>query len=174
MNKANVIIWMADLVQHNKADHDKAKRMEGIVKKIRYLRMEMEMTQNGIIMDGFKEWENSLCRPGERLTCVIEIRNEFNYDVLCKTKGDAVTKQGFIIDRDMQFVGRVGFVGEGSRQSIIVPFLAPRNDALGVKKSLLVFDFKATNFDYDEDDSPIASFSIVRYLHLHVSIPDNY
>jgi hypothetical protein len=45
---------------------------------------------------------------------------------------------------------------------------------MGVKKSLLVLDFKGTNFNYDEDDSAIASFLIVHYLHLHVSKPDNF
>ncbi len=37
-----------------------------------------------------------------------------------------------------------------------------------------MFDFKATNFDYDKDDSTIASFLILCYLHLHVSDPDDY
>jgi hypothetical protein len=84
-------------------------------------------------------------------------------------------KQGFIIDGDMQFMSHAGFVGEGSHQSIVVSFLAPRNTALGVKKSLLGFDFKSTNFHYyDKDDSTIATFSIMRYLHLHVSNPENY
>jgi hypothetical protein len=32
--------------------------MEAIAKKICHSRMEMEMTQNGIIVDRFKEWEN--------------------------------------------------------------------------------------------------------------------
>jgi hypothetical protein len=55
-----------------------------------------------------------------------------------------------------------------------VSFLVPRNSVLGVKKSLLGFDFKGTNFDYDKDNSAIVSFLIVHYLHLHVSNPDNY
>ena len=48
------------------------------------------------------------------------------------------------------------------------------NNALGGKKSLLMFDFKATDSDYDKDDSATASFLIMRYLHLHVSDPDYY
>jgi hypothetical protein len=100
----------------------------------------MEMTHNGIIVDGFEEWENIVCWPGKHLTCMIKIQNEFDYDVLCKIKGGTATKQGFIIDGDTQFVSCTGFVGEGSHQSIVVSFLAPRNDTLGVKKSLLGFN----------------------------------
>ncbi len=126
---------------------------------------------------GFKEWETVVCRPGKRLTHTTEVRNELDNDVLCTIKaikGDVATKQGVIIGRDMQVVHRAGFVTEGSSQSIIVSFLAPMNNALGGKKSLLMFDFKATNTDYDEDDSTSASFLIMRYLHLHVSDPDYY
>jgi hypothetical protein len=47
---------MADLIGHNKIDHNKAKRIEAIVKKIRSPRTELEMTQNGIIVDGFGDW----------------------------------------------------------------------------------------------------------------------
>ncbi len=97
MNEANVGIWTTDLVGHNKVDPNKAKRMEGIVMKIHYSMMEMEMTQNGIIMYGFEEWENVICWPGERLlTCMIEIQNKFDYNILSKIKGDDATKQGFI------------------------------------------------------------------------------
>jgi hypothetical protein len=32
---------------------------------------------------------------------MIEIWNKSDYDVLCKIKGDAMTKQGFIIDGAM-------------------------------------------------------------------------
>ena len=66
-----------------------------------------------------------------------------------------------------------GFVGEGSHQSINGSFLVLSNNALRVKKSLLVFDFKATNFDYDKIDSVIAFFLIVHYPHLHGSNLDN-
>jgi hypothetical protein len=55
-----------------------------------------------------------------------------------------------------------------------VSFLAPMNNSLGGKKSLLMFDFKATNSDNDKDDSAAAFFLIMRYLHLHVSDPDNF
>jgi hypothetical protein len=134
----------------------------------------MEMNQNGINVDGFKEWKNVVCWPGEHLTRTIEIRNQTNDNGLCKIKGDTRTKQGFVIDGDMQFVLCVGFVGEGSCHSIVVSFLAPRNNALGVKKSLLVFDYEAIDFDYDEDYSTIESFLIVQYLYLHVGNPDNY
>jgi hypothetical protein len=48
------------------------------------------------------------------------------------------------------------------------------NNALGGKKSLLMFDLKATNSDYDKDDSAAASFLIMHYLHLHVSDPNYY
>jgi hypothetical protein len=48
------------------------------------------------------------------------------------------------------------------------------NNALGGKKSLLMFNFKATNSDYEENDSAAASFLIVCYLHLHVRDPDYY
>jgi hypothetical protein len=44
VNEANVVIWMADLIGNNKADQDKAKRMEAIAKKILHLMMEIEMT----------------------------------------------------------------------------------------------------------------------------------
>jgi hypothetical protein len=67
-----------------------------------------------------------------------------------------------------------GFVGEGSHQSINGSFLVLSNNALRVKKSLLGFDFKATDFDYYKDDSAIASFLFVCYLHLRVSNPDHY
>jgi hypothetical protein len=179
VNEANVIIWTADLVGHDKADRDKAKRIEKIDEKIRDLRVEMEMNRYGIIVDGLEEWENVVCRPGKRLTRTIEIPNESDYEVPYKIKGDVATKQGFVIDGDMQFVLRARFVGEGSRRSVVVSFLAPRNNELGVKKSLLVFDFEATDFeatdfDYDEDDSAIASFSIVRYLYLRLGDPDDY
>ncbi len=174
VNEANVVIWTADLVGHDKADHAKAKRIAKIVEKIRDSRMEMEKNRNGIIVDGFEEWENVVCRPGERLTRRIEVRNESDYDVQCEIKGDAATKQGFVIEGDMRFVLRAGLLGEGSRRSIVLSFLAPRNNALGVKKSLLVFNFEAIDFDYDEDDSAIASFSIVRYLYLRVGDPDDY
>ncbi len=173
VNKANLDISMANLIGHDKADHDKAKRMEAIVKKICYSRI-MEMTQNGIIVDGFKELENIVCQTGEHLTHMIQVQNKLDYNILCKIKGDTTMKQGFIVDGDMQFVSRAGFVGEGRHQSIVVSFLAPINYALGVKTSLLVFDFKATNFNYDEDYSTVTSFLIVRYLHLRVSDPDNY
>ncbi len=71
-------------------------------------------------------------------------------------------------------MSRAGIVREGSRCSMVVSFLAPRNNALGVKRSLLVFDLNATDFDYDEDDSAIASFLIVCYLCLRVGNPDDY
>jgi hypothetical protein len=177
VNKANVVIWTADLIGHNKVNHDKTKRMEAIAKKICHLRMEIEMTQNGIIVDGFKEWENVVCWPGKLLTHAIEVRNELNNNVLCTIKaikGDIMTKQGVIIGRDVQFVRRAGFLGEGSRQSIIVSFLALMNNAPGGKKSLLMFDLKATNSEYDKDDFAAVSFLIMRYLHLHVSDPDYY
>ncbi len=137
----------------------------------------MNMTQNGMILDGFKEWENVVCRPSKGLTHTIEVRNELDNNVLCTIKaikGDIAMKQGVIIGRDMQVVHQIGFVGEGSCQSIIVSFLVPMNNALGGKKSLLMFDFKAADFDYDKDDSAALSFLIMRYLHLHVSDPDYY
>ncbi len=46
------------------------------------------------------------------------------------------------------------------------------NNALGGKNILLMFNFKATDSDYDKDDSTTASFLIMRYLHLYVSDPD--
>jgi hypothetical protein len=104
VNEANVVIWTADLIGHDKADHNTAKRMEAIAKKIRHSRMEMEMTQNGIIVDGFKEWENVVCQPSKHLTYTIEVQIELNNDVLCTIKaikGDVATKQGVIIGRDM-------------------------------------------------------------------------
>jgi hypothetical protein len=107
VNKANVVIWTADLIGHDKADHNKAKRMEAIAKKIRHSRMEMDMTQNGMIVDGFKECENVLYRPSKSLTHTIEVRNELDNNVLCTIKaikGDVATKQGVIIGRDVQFV----------------------------------------------------------------------
>jgi hypothetical protein len=107
---------MVDLVGLDKANHNKAKRMEAIVKNICYSRMEMEMTQNAIIMDGFGEWENVLCQHGEHLTCMIEVWDEFDYDIFFKIKGDTTTEQGFVIDGDMGFVSCVGFDGEGSCQ----------------------------------------------------------
>jgi hypothetical protein len=55
--------------------------------------------------------------------------------LICKIKGDAATKQGFIIEGDICLMSHAGFVGEGSHRSIVVSFLAPMNNALGVKKS---------------------------------------
>jgi hypothetical protein len=126
VNEANIVIWMVDLIGNDKDNHNKAKWMEPIAKKIFHSRMEMELTQNGIIVDGFKEWENIVCRPGKRLTYMIEVQNELDNNVLCTIKaikGDITTKQGVIIGRDMQVVRQAEFVGEGSCQSIIVSFL---------------------------------------------------
>jgi hypothetical protein len=100
------------------------------------LRMEMGMNQNGIIVDGFKERENVICRPDKRLTHMIKVQNKLNNNILCTfkaIKGDVATKQGVIIGRDMQFVHWAGFVGESSPQSSIVSFLVPMNNALGGK-----------------------------------------
>jgi hypothetical protein len=184
VTEANVVIWTEDLVGHDKDDHDRMKRIVKIVDKIRNEREGMEMNRNGIAVGGFESWENAVCRPGERLARVVEIANSSNVDVLCDIKSEAASKQGFVVDGAARFVlhgrGASEFAGTGERRSITVSYQAPRHNALGIKKSLLVFDFKAIDFDYDEyysdDDNSgvIESFSIVRYLYLRVGDPDDY
>jgi hypothetical protein len=159
MNEENIIIWTADV-----PGHGKARRIARIVEKVQKSRMELEENRNGIVIDRFEEWEEKICRPGERLTRRIKIRNDSDVDVLCTVKGDAARQKRFVIDGDLNFELR-----GGSSRKILVSFHATQ---MGVTKSLVVFDFRAIDFD-DEEDS-VEDFSIVRYICLRVGDPDDY
>ena len=157
VGEENVIIWKVDV-----EGNDKANRIARIVEKIRNARTDLETNQNGIIINKF-EWEDRVYRLGERLTQCITIRNESDIEVLCTIKCDAAMQQGFSIDGALKFP-----LNSGSSQEIVVSFLAR---TMGVKKSLLVFEFES--IDFDEGDS-MDVFSIARYIFLRVGDPDDY
>jgi hypothetical protein len=159
MTEENIIIWTADV-----AGRGKARRIARIVEKIHESRKKFEEDQNGIVIDRFEEWEVKVCRLGERLARRIEIRNDSNVDVLCTIKGDVARQQGFVIDGDLTFELR-----GGSSREIVVSFRATQ---MGVKKSLVVFDFRSIDFNDDEDS--VDDFTIVRYIKLRVGDPDDY
>jgi hypothetical protein len=168
VTEENVVIWTADV-----AGNDRAREISRVVERVQNSRTELEEDRNGIIIDRFDDWEDRICRPGERLTRRIAIRNSSDVDFLCAAKGDAATQRGFVIDGDTSFE----LPGGGSRH-IDVSFAA-RGGEMGVKKSLVVFDFRAVDFDDDDDDdggesAAGATFSIARYIFLRVGDPDDF
>ncbi|KAL3776572.1 hypothetical protein ACHAW5_000336 [Stephanodiscus triporus] len=160
VTEENIIIWTADVAGRGK----KARRVARIVEKIRHSREKLEEDQNGIVVDRFEEWEGKVCRLGERLARRIEIRNDSNVDVLCTVKGDVARQRGFVIDGDLDFELR-----GGCSREIVVSFRATQ---MGVKKSIISFDFRS--IDFNDDENSVDEFTIVRYIHLRVGDPDDY
>jgi hypothetical protein len=169
----NVIIWTADVVDGGEYDE----KISNIVDRIRNSRKELESNKNGIIITSklFDQWKDTVCKVNERVTQNITIENESKTTMLCTVNCNAANQQGFSIDGPLHFELKGGYSCE-----LIVSFLTTSTRAMGIKKSLLVFNFQTINDDDDDDEllfddgKEDGTFSIVRYIFLRVGDPTDY
>ena len=170
VTEENIIIWKEDVVDEDEDGvgvvasdaHQKASRIARTVERIRNSRMELESNRNGIVIDN-AQFEDDICKIGQRVTWQISIRNESYSDLLCTVKGGAAKQRGIIIDGEPDI-----YLTAGYTSSINVSFLPKM---MGITKSIVVFDFSP--IDIDEDDS-IDAFSIARYISIRAGDPADF
>mmetsp|Transcript_32507 Transcript_32507/g.68348 ORF Transcript_32507/g.68348 Transcript_32507/m.68348 type:complete len:304 (+) Transcript_32507:252-1163(+) len=167
VTEENIIIWKEEdndedgVPEAIGADY-KANRIARTVERIRNSRMELESNRNGIVIDNV-EWEDNICRIGQRVTRQVSIRNESDIDLLCTIKGGAARQRGIILDGEPDID-----LPAGSSYSITVSFLPKM---MGITKSIVVFDFSPNDADDNDYDQ---AFSIVRYISIRAGDPDDF